>query len=788
MKKRLLFVDDEPMVLQGIQRLLRPLRMEWEMEFAEGGAAAQTALLASPFDVVITDMMMPEIDGAAVLDFARENSPATIRLVLSGHAEQEHAMKCVGLAHQYLSKPCDAETLRKTIARVTELGFARRNERVMTLVARLKHLPSIPDIYAQIVRLLDDPDTSMEEVGAVIAGDMAMTAKILQLVNSSFFGLARSVSQPAEAVSYLGLDTLKALVLATGVFGQFETRMPYGFSAAVTASHSQRVGTAARTIAQCEQAPRAVADQALLAGLLHDVGKLVLASNLPEEYERLPDFSHLDPLEAERQVFGTTHSEVGGYLLGLWGLPPAVVEAIQLHHSPAESGATEFSALTAVHVADGLFYRRTNSMDLGWIASLGLADRLPAWREAVNKIPASTTLANQPNPRMNHRILFVDDDANLLEAIQRGLRKQFTIETAVGGGEALRKLENDGPYAVIVADMQMPEMSGLDFLRQAQNAAPDSVRMMLTGNSDLKTAVDAVNDGRVFRFLTKPCPPPILAPALDAGLEHFRLKQAERDLLENTLGGAVKILTEVLAMADPASFERSARLKQYVHDFTQTSNVGTPWELELAAMLCQIGRVTVPPGVLEKVREGLTLTGPEQGILDQVPAFGARLLENIPRLENVANIVRYQQKHFDGSGLPAASMAGTDIPIGARILKVLSDLVDFEFQNVSRSAAFQKMQEHIGWYDLQVLSAVSRWCDVSLAVPPKTTLSNPTALRIDAIQPGHLLAQDLRTRDGLLIMAANTELTPMLLAKLLNFGTLNTIEHTLLVYIPEAAA
>lgn len=400
--KRILFVDDEPMVLQGIQRMLRPMRNEWNMEFAEGGERAKAALLTSVCDVVVTDMMMPGMDGAAVLEFTREHSPKTIRMVLSGHAEQHHAMKCVGLAHQYLSKPCDAETLRKTVARMTKLGFAIRNERVMTLVAKLKQLPSIPAVYSQIVRLLNDPNCSMDEVGTLIASDMAMTAKILQLVNSSFFGLARSISQPCEAASFLGMDTLKALALATGVFTQFEAKMPHGFSATAASDHSHRVGAAARAIAQCEQSSKAFVDQSLVAGLLHDVGKLVLASSLPEEFQRTLDHHTLNPPEAESEIFGATHAEVGGYLLGLWGLPPSVVEAISFHHAPGESGNVEFSALTAVHVADCLIAGQSAAanasphaeIDAGYLASLGLADRLPLWRETVDEIFASPAHRN----------------------------------------------------------------------------------------------------------------------------------------------------------------------------------------------------------------------------------------------------------------------------------------------------------------------------------------------------------------------------------------------------------
>jgi HD-like signal output (HDOD) protein len=388
MKKRILFVDDEPLVLQGIQRLLRSMRQEWEMDFAEGGAQAREKLARNAYDVVVTDMMMPGMDGAELLTYVREHAPKTIRLVLSGHGEQHLVMKCIGLAHQYLSKPCDAATLKSAVSRVTDPRFALRNEQVMTIVAQLDHLPSVPAVYSRIVRLLNDPDTTMEDVGALIAGDMAMTAKILQIVNSSFFGLARRVAQPTEAAAYLGMDTLKALVLATNVFGQFEARLPAGFSPAAATAHSQQVGAAARAIARCEHAPRAVVDESLVAGMLHDVGKLVLASSLPAQFQQLALEGRSGDVEAECALFGANHAEVGGYLLGLWGLPPAVVEAIALHHTPGESANAEFSPLTAAHVADFLVGGH-HEVDLAYLTRLGLADRLPEWRAAVRELSAA---------------------------------------------------------------------------------------------------------------------------------------------------------------------------------------------------------------------------------------------------------------------------------------------------------------------------------------------------------------------------------------------------------------
>lgn len=391
MKKRILFVDDEPMVLQGIQRLLRPMREEWEMDFADGGETAKNHVAEAAYDVVVTDMMMPGINGVQLLEWVKETSPRSIRLVLSGHSEQQLAIQCVGVAHQYLSKPCDADTLRSTVARVT--GHSERNENVMALVAQLKQLPSIPAVYAEIVRLLNDPDSSIEDVGAAIGRDIAITAKVLQVVNSSFFGLAQRVSKPAEAASYLGMGTLKALVLSSGVFDQFDGKMPKNFSAFALSEHSQKVGAAARAIAKCEKMERAEVEETLVAGLLHDVGKLMLASNLPEEFERAMAVEASQRLEAEREIFGANHAEVGGYLLGLWGLPPPVVEAIALHHTPSESSTEIFCPLTAVHVANCLIAERSAAttgdtapaIDLAHLTALGLTDRLPDWRDAVEE-------------------------------------------------------------------------------------------------------------------------------------------------------------------------------------------------------------------------------------------------------------------------------------------------------------------------------------------------------------------------------------------------------------------
>jgi response regulator RpfG family c-di-GMP phosphodiesterase len=382
--------------------------------------------------------------------------------------------------------------------------------------------------------------------------------------------------------------------------------------------------------------------------------------------------------------------------------------------------------------------------------------------------------------RASTKILIVDDDANLLDALQRAMRRQFLIDTALGGEEALEKIAASGPYALIVADMRMPGMCGLELLREVQVRAPDTVRMMLTGNSDLQTAMDAVNEGRVFRYLTKPCAPPELVPILAEGLEHYRQRFVEREVLETTLSGTVKVLSEVLSLLDPVVFSRSQRLKDYAQQFCADTATGPAWEIELAAMLSQIGRVTVPRELIERLAAAVPLTDEETALLERVPELGAALLENIPRLGYVATIVRYQHKHFDGSGFPPDALAGENIPLGSRLLRIFDDLVGFEEASFTQHEAFVKMQEFDGRHDPELLMAVWDWSNRALGTPREHL---PTCLlTLDELREGHVLAEDLRSREGLLILAAWTRLTPLRLAKLQNFRALGSLDNTALVY------
>ena len=381
---------------------------------------------------------------------------------------------------------------------------------------------------------------------------------------------------------------------------------------------------------------------------------------------------------------------------------------------------------------------------------------------------------------MSNKILFVDDDPNILSAYQRSLRKDFNVDFANGGEQALALIQTGGPYAVIVSDMQMPRMNGIQFLIKAQERAPNTVRLMLTGNADQQTASDAVNHGHIFRFLNKPCSPEELTLALKAGLEQYRLVTAERELLEKTVNGCAKVLSDILSLFDPQSFGRGQRLRDRVRSFAETFKIPYLWELELAAMLSQLGRVTVPAVVLEKARTHQGLSGPEKDLITRIPQLGASLLANIPRLESAANVVLYQNKNFDGTGFPPDKIAGEEIPIGARILKVLSDLLVLEDSKLPTFKALAKMQQCPGRYDPAVLKAVAAGFDVDLAAAASE--DRPTkALSLDELRVGQILKAGVQTRDGTLVVHAGVEVSPMLLVKLRNFAELSGLKEPLLV-------
>jgi putative nucleotidyltransferase with HDIG domain len=394
--KHILFVDDEPNVLEGLKRMLRSQRSQWEVSFAQGGEAALALLDASPFDVVVSDMRMPGVDGATLLNRVREQHPDIIRIILSGHTELAAAFRAIPVAHQFLLKPCDPDALRVSIGRATSLFDVLNSKTLASIVGSMKELPALPRTYAALQEALVKDDVSLDKVARIVEQDVAISAKILQLVNSAFFGVVRNIATVRTAVSYLGVNVLQQLVLSAEVFRVFQDseRIP-GFSPEALYAHSQRTARIAGKL----QASKHLPDAAIVAALLHDVGKLVLATRMPAEFSRALAMAReqkRDLHEVEQEILGVSHAEVGAYLLGLWGLPCIIVEAVANHHNPRRVPHQSPDAITAVHVADVLAHEcgeqpheaedYHSPLDMEYLEELGVAGQLPEWKQIAQAV------------------------------------------------------------------------------------------------------------------------------------------------------------------------------------------------------------------------------------------------------------------------------------------------------------------------------------------------------------------------------------------------------------------
>ncbi len=382
---------------------------------------------------------------------------------------------------------------------------------------------------------------------------------------------------------------------------------------------------------------------------------------------------------------------------------------------------------------------------------------------------------------MTERVLCVDDDPNVLAAYQRGLRKQFVIDTATSGDAALEAIAARGPYAVVVSDMRMPGMDGVQLLASVKERAPATVRIMLTGNADQGTAVQAVNEGSIFRFLTKPCEPEALARAIAAGIEQYRLVTAEKELLEKTVRGSVKVLTEVLSLASPMAFGRASRVRELVRKIGAELGFDKPWLLDLAAMLSQIGCVSLPPGILEKAYRGEKLAAEEAALLASHPRIGSELIANIPRLEGVAEIIAYQEKRHDGTGPPQDGRRGAEIPLGARILKAALDYDAAKSAGAVAAEAIDRLGQRSGWYDPTVLAALGRVAAAEEACETREVLVRDLTNQM-------VLAEDVETVTGILLVSRGNEVTPYLRERLKNYAQHTRIREPLRVYLRPGPA
>jgi HD-like signal output (HDOD) protein/ActR/RegA family two-component response regulator len=393
-KMRVLFVDDEAMVLQMLRLATAAQRNEWETAFAQSGTEALELMAKQPFDVVVSDMRMPGMSGAQLLNETLRLHPATFRIILTGFVEQDEASKCIGSTHQFLSKPFELQTLRGVLSRANRVRELLRRHEVRTLVARNGSLPSIPELYFKILEALQAPDCPVERIAEIVKTDPAMTAKMLQLVNSAFFGFARQVANAEEAVMLLGTGRIRSLALTLHLFSVFDFDPKDGFSIEQIWNHSLRVAQMAERIARQEEANEVVVDQAFTAGLLHDLGMLMLANDAQFNYtETLGRARRENRLleDLEREVYQGSHAEIGAALLDLWSLPLGLVEAVLWHSAPSGAQQTSFSAVTAVSIANFLAQEANPEsswgppcgLDIASLERLGLQERVEVWREAV---------------------------------------------------------------------------------------------------------------------------------------------------------------------------------------------------------------------------------------------------------------------------------------------------------------------------------------------------------------------------------------------------------------------
>jgi putative nucleotidyltransferase with HDIG domain len=390
---RIVFVDDEINVLEGMRRAFHRMRAEWSMEFLPSGARALESLANTPADVIVSDMRMPGMDGWQLLTEVKKLYPQTVRLVLSGQADPNSVMRAVGTAQLYLAKPCESEAVKAAIEQTQMLRRLLSSDRLASLVGSVGMLPSAPVAFQDILACLQDPNASLADAARIIGRDVAMTANIMKLVNSAFFGSRRPIVTAERAVAYLGMDTIGALVLGHSVFKGSEAIAIEGFDLEQLWQHSLQTGSAARAIASSQGLSTLKADEAFLTGVLHDVGKVVFATRVAE----LPGGA--GTYEDVRAQMEAHHAEVGAYLLGLWGFPNSIVEAVAFHHSPSRVSANCLSLAGIVHIADRLVHTRCDHSETpmdpefepGYLHGLGFEDCTPRWSAALDA--ADTQLA-----------------------------------------------------------------------------------------------------------------------------------------------------------------------------------------------------------------------------------------------------------------------------------------------------------------------------------------------------------------------------------------------------------
>ncbi len=390
-EKRILLAVADP---QAGEEFRDALGKQWVVTVVASGTAALAEMKQQPCHVLVADLDLPELDGAALLQQVRKKHPKTIRFILAPESERNQVMKRVLGAHQFLAKPLNKSMLKSALEQAEAANAWIPSGKIRELAGRIRAFPTVPSLYFEIVNLLKSPDATTEEVGELIGKDMAMMTKLLQVINSAYFGLSRRVTEPAEAVGILGFEAVKSVVMAVKLLSQYERLRPAYLSTERLWRHSMDVAQTAKQLAVLATRDRGLAASAFTAGLLHDLGKVVLAANFDEHYSGAHSLARKlqVPLwEIEREVFGASHGEIGAYLFALWGMPPELLEAVALHHNPSRTTGNEFSPLTAVHVANALECEVSSDteglvvpeVNKAYLAGIGCLDRLEVWRAAV---------------------------------------------------------------------------------------------------------------------------------------------------------------------------------------------------------------------------------------------------------------------------------------------------------------------------------------------------------------------------------------------------------------------
>ena len=392
MRKRLLFVDDDAMVLDGLRRALHGMREGWEMRFVESGTAALGALEKERYDAVVSDMRMPMMDGAQLLEEVKQSYPDMVRMILSGQSSKEAVYRSISPAHQFLSKPCDPQELAARLSQAFAMRDLLSNQALKTIISRLRSIPSLPTLYEELTGALRSENPSLAQIAKIISRDVGMAAKILQLANSAFVGASGRVSSLVQALSLIGTETVRTLVLSVHVFSQFDGNSRVAASLPVLWDHSVAVSSLAQRIATAEGCTKAMGEESFTGGLLHDIGKVVLLAEMPKEYQQIFEVPADASKNLELERLGCTHAEVGAYLMSIWGLPLSLVHAVAFHHHPSETAETTFSSLTAVHAADAIAsatdanpVNRDIELDLIYLGRLGLRERESVWRSFHEK-------------------------------------------------------------------------------------------------------------------------------------------------------------------------------------------------------------------------------------------------------------------------------------------------------------------------------------------------------------------------------------------------------------------